>query len=70
MRAPRHLALRKETLAELHTAELAAVAGGPAAAGLNLDDPTGQFRICVSVFRDCNTYNCQTYGCPTSHCGL
>lgn len=65
MRTQRHLALRKETLAELHTTELAAVAG--ARPDVNLDDPTGMFQICISLFRTCNTYNCPTYGCPTSY---
>lgn len=68
MRAQRRLALHKETLTQLQTADLAAVAAGQDH-GINLAEPSGQLQICNSRLRPCNTYDCMTYGCPTTHCG-
>ncbi len=62
MRAKRHLVLRKDTLAELGTAELAAVGGGqelPLSPLVCFDvaRPSGNLPICTSVFEPC------THGC-------
>lgn len=59
MRARRNLALRKETLTELETTELASVVGGPDSPLSNqvcLVRPTEQNR-CHSLLDGC-TYNC------------
>lgn len=62
MRAQRHLVLRKETLAELRTAELAAIGGGAqelprTIVCFDVARPSGNLPICASVFEPC------TYGC-------
>ena len=63
MRARRNLALRKETLTELETTELASVVGGPDSpisdiVCFEIAAPSQQIRICNdSVLRGC-TYRC------------
>lgn len=61
MRAHRHLVLHKETLTELHAAELGEIAGGqhPPQSLLCFDvaRPSGNLPICASVFEPCS------YGC-------
>lgn len=58
----RHLVLAKETLAPLHSDELAAVGGGQPLPRLSYDvclaEPSGQLGICDSLLRPCISYTC------------
>ncbi len=58
----RRLTLHKETLTELRSDELAAVAGGAALSKLSIDvcleNPSRKINVCDSLLRACVTYTC------------